>query len=228
MHSISKALLAVRERIAQAERKHERAAGSVRLLAVCKKKPAAAVREAYEAGQRAFGENHLQDALPKVEALRELGLEWHFIGPVQSNKTRPISAHFDWVHSVDRLKTARRLSEQREPALGELNVCIQLNLSGEDTKSGVETVKLEELASQIAQLPRLKLRGLMVIPRPETDFESQRVPFRRLREALESLNVRGFGLDTLSMGMTGDMEAAIAEGATIVRIGTAIFGPRDA
>ena len=225
--SITESLASVRDRIGTAERDHARTAGSVSLLAVSKRKPISAVEAAMAAGQRLFGENHLQEAAPKIEALAGSGLEWHYIGPIQSNKTRPIATHFDWVHGVDRLKVARRLSEQRPQALAALNVCIQVNVSGEDTKAGVSLDEVDELAQAIAALPHLQLRGLMAIPRPEPNFEQQRRPFALLRQKLESLNEQGFSLDTLSMGMTDDMEAAIAEGATMVRIGTAIFGARD-
>ena len=196
------------------------------LLAVSKTKPAQAVRAAVAAGQGAFGENHLQDAMTKVDALAGQGVSWHFIGAVQSNKTRPIAEHFDWVHGIEREKIATRLSAQRPTGRGPLDVCIEVDVSGEDTKSGVPPSKVEPLARLIRELPGLRLRGLMAIPRPAEDFEAQRIPFRQLREILDDLNAKGFGLDTLSMGMTGDLEAAVAEGATIVRIGTAIFGPR--
>ena len=196
------------------------------LLAVSKTKPPEAVRAARSAGQHAFGENHLQDAMTKVETLSGLGVSWHFIGAVQSNKTRPIAAHFDWVHSIEREKIARRLSAQRPAGREPLEVCIEVNVSGEETKSGVPPANVESLARMVRDLPGLRLRGLMAIPRPSPDFETQRIPFRQLREILDDLNAKGLDLDTLSMGMTGDLEAAIAEGATIVRIGTAIFGPR--
>ena len=196
------------------------------LLAVSKTKPAQAVRAAVAAGQGAFGENHLQDAMTKVDALGGQGVSWHFIGAVQSNKTRPIAEHFDWVHGIERGKIATRLSAQRPTGRGPLDACIEVDVSGEDTKSGVPPSEVEPLARLIRELPGLRLRGLMAIPRPAEDFEAQRIPFRQLREILDDLNAKGFGLDTLSMGMTGDLEAAIAEGATIVRIGTAIFGPR--
>lgn len=226
MHDIGAALNAVRARIGELERRYRREPGSVALLAVSKTKPPETVRAAVAAGQHAFGENHLQDAMTKVDALDGQGVSWHFIGAVQSNKTRPIAANFDWVHSVEREKIATRLSSQRPAGRGRLDVCIEVNVSGEDTKSGVPPAEVEPLARLIHELPGLRLRGLMAIPRPVEDFEVQRIPFRRLREILEELNTKGFGLDTLSMGMTDDLEAAVAEGATIVRIGTAIFGPR--
>jgi len=226
MHDIATALSTIRARIGELERRYRREPGSVALLAVSKTKPAEAVRTAIAAGQHAFGENHLQDAMTKVEALAGESISWHFIGAVQSNKTRPIAAHFDWVHSIEREKIATRLSAQRPADRGPLDVCIEVNVSGEDTKSGVPPAAVEPLARMVRELPGLRLRGLMAIPRPAEDFETQRIPFRLLREILDDLNARGLELDTLSMGMTGDLEAAIAEGATIVRIGTAIFGPR--
>lgn len=209
------------------ERRYDRPPGDVRVLAVSKTKPPEAVRAAAEAGQREFGENHVQDALVKLDALGSLDLIWHFIGPVQSNKTRVVAARFDWVHSIDRAKIATRLNAHRPADLPPLEVCIQVNMSGEDSKSGVDPDQVEELARVVSGLPRLKLRGLMTLPRPCADLEAQRQPFAALRRNLERLNTRGFTLDTLSMGMSNDMEAAIAEGATIVRIGTAIFGARD-
>ena len=225
--AVAQSLAAVQARISAAEREFSRPPGSVALLAVSKRKPVSAIEAAVAAGQRRFGENHLQEAVPKIEALADLGLEWHYIGPIQSNKTRPIASHFDWVHGVDRLKVAKRLSEQRSDELGELQVCIQVNVSGEDSKSGVELSEVAQLAHEVSALPRLRLRGLMAIPRPEADFDAQRRPFAELRATLETLNQAGLALDTLSMGMTDDMQAAIAEGATLVRIGTAIFGARE-
>ena len=226
MNSVEAALNVVRTRIGELERRYRREPGSVGLLAVSKTKPPEAVRAAIAAGQHAFGENHLQDAMTKIEALAGTGVSWHFIGAVQSNKTRSIAAHFDWVHGVEREKTAARLSSQRTDDRGPLDVCIEVNVSGEATKSGVPPHEVERLARVVRELPRLRLRGLMAIPRPVEDLESQRIPFRLLREIHDDLNAKGYGLDTLSMGMTGDLEAAVAEGATIVRIGTAIFGPR--
>ena len=226
MHGVDAALNAVRTRIGELELRHGREPGSVSLLAVSKTKPPEAVRAAIAAGQHAFGENHLQDAMTKVEALAGLDASWHFIGAVQSNKTRPIAAHFDWVHTIERAKIAVRLSEQRPAGRGPLDVCIQVNVSGEHTKSGVDPREVEPLARVVREQPGLRLRGLMALPRPASDLESQRAPFRQLREIREDLNSRGFELDTLSMGMTGDLEAAVAEGATVVRVGTAIFGPR--
>ena len=226
MHDVGTALSTVRARIGELERRYRREPGSVALLAVSKTKPPAAVRAALVAGQRAFGENHLQDAMAKIEALAGCGVSWHFIGAVQSNKTRPIAARFDWVHGIEREKIAARLCAQRPAGRRPLDVCIEVNVSGEDTKSGVPPGEVEPLARAVRERPGLRLRGLMAIPRPVADFEAQRVPFRLLREILDDLNAKGLGLDTLSMGMTGDLEAAVAEGATIVRIGTAIFGPR--
>ena len=226
MHDVGTALNAVRARIGELEQRYRREPGSVTLLAVSKTKPPEAVRAAVAAGQHAFGENHLQDALTKIDALDGQGVSWHFIGALQSNKTRPIAAHFDWVHSIERAKIATRLSAQRPTGRGPLDVCIEVNVSGEDTKSGVPPADVDPLARVIRELPGLRLRGLMAIPRPAEDFEVQRIPFRLLREILDDLNAKGLALDTLSMGMTGDLEAAVAEGATIVRVGTAIFGPR--
>lgn len=227
MANIASALTALRARISELERRYERPAGSVGLVAVSKTKPVEAVAAAHEAGQRHFGENQLQDAHTKIEALRGLDIVWHFIGPIQSNKTRGIAEAFAWVHSLDRIKIARRLNDQRPEGMPPLEVCIQVNVSGEATKSGISMERLGEFTSVVSALPRLRLRGLMTIPKPSDDFDVQRLPFRRLRQALVQLNQSGLDLDTLSMGMTDDMEAAIAEGATWIRIGTAIFGPRN-
>lgn len=224
---IQQAIQRVRQKITHAEKQFGRPEGSVRLLAVSKTKPASMVREAYAAGQRHFGENYLQDAIEKIEALPLEGIVWHFIGAIQSNKTRTIAENFDWVHGVDRLKIARRLGEQRPPNRGPLNLCIQVNSSGEASKSGLSFGELPQLAGEIATLPGIRLRGLMTLPAAASDPELQRIPFRRLREALEALNHNGMELDTLSMGMSGDLEAAVAEGATIVRVGTDIFGARQ-
>lgn len=217
----------VQQRIKAAARQFGRPRDAVQLLAVSKTKPAAMVEAAYQAGQRHFGENYLQDALEKIDALPLEGIIWHFIGAIQSNKTRILAEHFGWIHGVDRLKIARRLGEQRPAERGPINLCIQVNSSGEASKSGVTFEALPGLAKEIAALPGVRLRGLMTLPAPTIDPEQQRQPFRQLREALESLNQQGLDLDTLSMGMSGDMEAAIAEGATIVRIGTDIFGARS-
>ena len=216
------------QQIRAAEHRFARQPNSVTLMAVSKTRPAEAVREAYQAGLRHIGENYLQEALDKIEALPDLDIVWHFIGPIQSNKTRPIAEHFAWVHSVDRLKVARRLSEQRPVELPPLNICLQVNISGEASKSGVTPAELPEIAAEVAKLPNIQLRGLMAIPASSDQFEAQREPFRQLRELQEQLNQQGLKLDTLSMGMSGDMQAAIAEGATMVRIGTDIFGARAA
>ncbi|MDB5797763.1 MAG: hypothetical protein JWP36_1665 [Paucimonas sp.] len=231
MSSISRNLQAVQEQITTAAQRASRPVHEIRLLAVSKTFGPDAVIEAAQAGQAAFGENYVQEAIDKmaaVKALRpELVLEWHFIGPIQSNKTRLVASHFEWVHSVDRLKIAQRLSEQRDPALPPLQICLQVNISGEASKSGVAPAELLELAAQVARLPRLRLRGLMAIPEASGDDAQQRLPFRQLRSLLTELNAAGMNLDTLSMGMSADLEAAVAEGATMVRIGTAIFGKRD-
>ncbi len=203
---------------------------AVDLLAVSKTFPAEAVVEAMAAGQRAFGENYLQEALDKMQEVARLqpdtAIQWHFIGPIQSNKTRPIAASFQWVHTVERLKIAQRLSEQRPPELGPLDICLQVNISGEASKSGASEHELPALARAVAGLPNLRLRGLMAIPEPTSDVAQQRAAFARLRTLFEALRADGLALDTLSMGMSGDLAAAIAEGATIVRIGSAIFGAR--
>ena len=221
-------LAAVRDAIQAAAARHGRAIDAVTLLAVSKTQPARAIRAAAHAGQRRFGENYLQEALAKMADLADLDLEWHFIGPLQSNKTRPVAEHFAWVHSVDRLKLAERLSAHRPEGLPLLNVCLQVNISAEASKSGCSLEELPALARAVAALPRLRLRGLMAIPAPAEGLEAQRLPFRRLREAAERLNAEGLALDTLSMGMSDDLEAAIAEGATLVRVGSAIFGARPA
>lgn len=219
-------LRGVRGRIAAAAARAGRDPASVELLAVSKTFEAAAVRALAAAGQRAFGENYLQEALVKQAALADLALEWHFIGPIQNNKTRAIAENFSWVHGVDRLKTAERLSAQRPPGLPPLQVCIEVNVSGEASKGGVSAEALPELAEAVAGLPRLRLRGLMTIPAPTRDTDAQRAAFRRLHELFDGLR-QGYALDTLSMGMSADLEAAILEGATIVRVGTALFGERN-
>ena len=222
-------LVAVQQRIALAAQLASRDPRSVTLLAVSKTFPAEDVRAAHAAGQHAFGENYVQEALTKIETLADLraSLEWHFIGPLQSNKTRPVAENFDWVHSVDRLKIAQRLAEQRPAHLPPLNVCLQVNVSGEASKAGVSPAEAAEVAHAIAALPQLRLRGLMSIPEPAETIDAQRVPHRQLRELFERLRADGLELDTLSMGMSSDLEAAVLEGATIVRVGTAIFGARD-
>ena len=214
-------------RIAHAAEAAGRDAAEVSLLAVSKTWPADSVREAAAAGQRAFGENYVQEGADKVDALAGLGLEWHFIGPLQSNKTRLVANRFAWVHSIDRLKIAERLSAQRDAHLPPLEVCIQVNVSGEASKSGVAPGELPELAHAVAGLPRLRLRGLMAIPEPTSDVALQRARFAALRALCDRLNAEGLALDTLSMGMSDDLEAAIAEGSTMVRVGTAIFGSRS-
>ncbi|AUO26108.1 MULTISPECIES: YggS family pyridoxal phosphate-dependent enzyme [unclassified Pseudomonas] len=224
MSTIADNIGLVSERIRAAAEAAQRDAGSVHLLAVSKTKPAQAVREAYAAGMRDFGENYLQEALGKQAELTDLPLSWHFIGPIQSNKTRAIAENFAWVHSVDRLKIAQRLSEQRPADLPPLNICIQVNVSGEASKSGCTPADLPALAEAISALPRLKLRGLMAIPEPTDDRAEQDAAFATVRDLQASLDL---GLDTLSMGMSHDLESAIAQGATWVRIGTALFGARD-
>ncbi len=225
--TIAENISRIRRQIADYAAKYARNASDVSLLAVSKTKPAADIQAAFEAGQRCFGESYLQEALDKIAALQQLPIEWHFIGHIQSNKTQDIAHHFAWVHSVDRLKIARRLSEQRPADLPPLNVCLQINISAEASKSGISLQQLDELAIQVAELPAIRLRGLMAIPARCDSFSEQRALFHQLNDALQGLNAQGLQLDTLSMGMSGDMEAAIAEGATIVRIGTAIFGPRS-
>lgn len=196
------------------------------LLAVSKTRPADDIRVAHAAGLSHFGESYLQEALAKIETLQDLPLVWHFIGPIQSNKTRPIASHFDWVHSVDRARIARRLSEQRPEGMPPLQICLQVNISGEESKSGANLAELPALAQLVEELPRLQLRGLMAIPRATDDEQQQRQAFATLAQALQGLKRDHPQLDTLSMGMSGDLDAALAEGATIVRVGTALFGPR--
>jgi len=227
MDSIAVNLQAVRARIARAAQAAQRPAGDILLLAVSKTIPAERIAEAHAAGQRAFGENHVQEAVEKITVLATLPLDWHFIGPIQSNKTRLIAEHFSWAHSVEREKIAEGLNAARPEGMARLNVCIQVNVSGEATKSGVAPGDEAKLAEAIARLPRLRLRGLMAIPEPTADVTLQRRRFALLRELKNGLRARGHALDTLSMGMSDDFEAAILEGATIVRIGTAIFGKRD-
>ncbi len=227
MTTISANLQAVHARIVAAAEKCGRNPDDISLLAVSKTWPAADVREAAAAGHHAFGENYVQEGVGKALELELLGLTWHFIGPLQSNKTRLVAENFAWVHSIDRLKIAQRLSEQRPVSLPALQVCLQVNVSGEDTKSGVELVDVPELARQVAELPNVRLRGLMAIPAPTDDVLEQRRAFACLRDAFEQLKADGLPLDTLSMGMSHDLEAAIAEGSTLVRVGTAIFGERN-
>ena len=226
MSAIAGNLQAVNARIAMACKAAGRQPENVQLMAVSKTWPEACVRTASAAGQRIFGENYVQEAIDKILATRDLDLEWHFIGPLQSNKTRLVAEHFSWVHSIDRLKLAERLSTQRPEELPPLQVCIQVNVSGEASKSGCHPEEAHALCQAVATLPGLRLRGLMAIPEPADDEAAQRAPFRRLRKIYEQLRDEGLPLDTLSMGMSHDLEAAVAEGATIVRIGTAIFGER--
>ncbi len=225
---ISENIQSVRSRIKQACVTADRSADSVTLLVVSKTFSAEAVREAFAAGERHFGENYVQEAVDKIAALADLRaqVQWHLIGPLQSNKTRVVAEHFDWVHSVDRLKIAQRLSEQRPAGLPPLQVCLQVNISGEASKSGVAPADTLALALAVARLPNLRLRGLMVIPEAEVDVLAQRAPLRATRELLLQLQQAGLAVDTLSMGMSADLEAAVLEGSTMVRIGTAIFGSR--
>jgi pyridoxal phosphate enzyme (YggS family) len=229
MATISDNIQQVRARIAKACAAAQRPVESVTLLAVGKTFGAADVRAAALAGQRAFGENYVQEAIDKMDALadRRASTEWHLIGPLQSNKTRVVAERFDWVHSIERLKIAQRLAEQRPAALPPLQVCLQVNISGEASKSGMAPAEVRNVAHQVAALPRLALRGLMAVPEPAADLESQRRPHAALRGLLQQLRDDGLAVDTLSMGMSADLEAAVLEGATIVRVGTAIFGMRD-
>jgi PLP dependent protein len=228
MTTLEQRLAGVRQRIQQACQAAGRDPARVGLLAVSKLQPAQAVRQAQQAGQQAFGENYVQEALDKMAALADLrgAIEWHLIGPLQSNKTRVVAEAFDWVHSVDRLKIAQRLSDQRPAQLPPLNVCLQVNISGEASKSGLSPQEVAQVAAAVAALPRLRLRGLMSIPGPAQGLQAQQAPHRALRLMQQELNQRGLALDTLSMGMSDDLEAAVAEGSTMVRVGTAIFGAR--
>lgn len=227
MTTLSAKLQAVLARIAESARQWGRDPAEIRLLVVSKSWPVASVREVVAAGQRAFGESYVQESLLKVAELGGAGIEWHFIGPLQANKTRRVAETFAWVHSVDQLRIAERLSAQRPLSLPSLAVCLQVNVSGEASKAGVALAAAPALARAIAALPHLQLRGLMTVPAASSDFNEQRRPFRRLRELAEQLRADGLPLDTLSMGMSEDLEAAIAEGATLVRVGTAIFGERS-
>jgi PLP dependent protein len=227
MGAITAALQACRKRIDSACHAAGRTRNCAHLMAVSKTFPITAIREAYAAGQRVFGESYLQEALPKLEQLADLAIEWHFIGPMQSNKTRQIATHFDWVHSVAREKIAQRLSEQRPSGLPPLQVCLQVNVSGEASKSGVEPDAALALARVVAGLPNLQLRGFMAIPEPGLSLPAQRSRFRQVAALLDAAKAAGLPLDTLSMGMSDDLEAAIMEGATMVRVGTAIFGARQ-
>lgn len=225
MDHISQRLMRIRAQINVLQQAAQRSPQSVLLLAVSKTKPASDIALAYQAGQRHFGESYCQEALKKQQQLGAFDISWHFIGPIQSNKTKDIAKHFNWVHSVGSLKIARRLNDQRPAQLPPLNVCLQVNISGEDTKSGIAVGDLPALCAAVALLPRLKLRGVMAIPSPKDNFESQRQPYQQLRQAVEQLHSPL--LDTFSFGMSGDLKAAIFEGATIVRIGSALFGSRS-
>lgn len=229
MTTIATNLQLQRERLARACERFGRPADAVGLLAVSKTFPAQAVAEAAAAGQTAFGENYIQEGVEKIQALRAQGLthlQWHCIGPVQGNKTRLVAEHFDWVQSVDRLKIAQRLSDQRPDALPPLQVCLQVNVDGGANKSGVTPTELPALAHAVARLPRLRLRGLMCIPEPAPDFEAAKAVFESARTLFDSLNAEGLALDTLSMGMSDDVEAAVAAGSTLVRVGRGVFGYR--
>ena len=227
MDTIKTRLAGVRQQIETAMQTYGRDQGSVVLLAVSKTRPVDDILDAVRAGQRSFGENYPQEALEKIQSLRREPIEWHFIGRIQSNKTRLIAENFHWVHSVDSLKQAQRLNNQRPPQLPPLNICLQIKVDPETTKGGLSPSEAGALAVCFSSLPRLRLRGLMTLPAPTTDPRAQRLPFRKLRLLLQHLNRQGLDMDTLSMGMSGDLEAAIAEGSTIVRVGTAIFGRRD-
>lgn len=224
MTSIANKIKQINSEIRKAECSAQREEGSVTLLAVSKTKPGSDIIQAYQAGQRHFGESYCQEALIKQKELSCYQITWHFIGPIQSNKTRQIASHFSWVHSVDRLKIAKRLSEQRPAYLPPLNICIQVNISNEQSKSGFQLDELAAIVEQISQLPNISLRGVMAIPHPEADYEQQRVPYRKLYQYVKTID--NFKMDTFSFGMTGDIKAAIAEGSTIVRVGTALFGAR--
>jgi len=226
MKNIGKNLTEIHQQIERAAIDYNRLPGDITLLAVSKKKPASDIRLAYQSGQRDFGENYLQEAESKIQDLADLDIVWHFIGPVQSNKTKALTTSFDWVHCVDRLKIAQRLSDQRPASMSPLNICIQVNVDLEASKSGVSISDVIDLARAIADLPNIRLRGLMTIPAQREGFESQRKPFKLLAKLLEDLQRQGFDCDTLSMGMSHDMKAAVAEGSTLLRIGTAIFGER--
>ena len=228
MSTISEGLQAITTRISAAATAAGRALEDIQLVAVSKTFPPEDIRAAFACGQRAFGESYVQEALEKINDLNDLPLEWHFIGPIQSNKTRAIAETFQWVHSVDRLRVAQRLSDARPALLPPLQVCLQVNISGEASKSGVASAEVALLAEQVSHLSNLRLRGLMTVPRPTDDPEKQRATFHSMRQLLDSVRARGIALDTLSMGMSDDLEAAIQEGATIVRVGRAIYGERAA
>ena len=224
--NVASNLTAVTDRIRVAEHQAHRTPQSVTLLAVSKTKPAALIEAASAAGQRCFGENYAQEAVEKAEALKHLNLEWHFIGPIQSNKTRGLATHMDWIHTVEREKIARRLNDQRPDGMAPLNICLQVNISGEASKAGILPTEVLNLADAISALPKLRLRGLMAIPAPSEGIDAQRRPFKALKDIWDELKGTYPELDTLSMGMSGDLEAAVLEGATIVRIGTDVFGAR--
>ena len=226
-NTIAHNIKAIRAQITHFEQKYERQTGSVQLLAVSKTRPIEDIHASLEENQYSFGENYLQDALSKIENISNKKIQWHFIGPIQSNKTRQIAENFHWVHTIERLKIAQRLSDQRDPAQPPLNICIQVNVSNESNKSGVNIEDALPLAKEINLLPQLRLRGLMAIPAATNEMEKQRQVFRLLRELKNDIVANGIELDTLSMGMSNDLEAAIAEGSTMVRIGTAIFGDRN-
>jgi len=224
---ITNKLAQIHNDISVAEKRYHRAEGSVRLLAVSKTRSVDEIMSAINEGQRHFGENYCQEAIEKIEVIDQPDLIWHFIGPVQSNKTRQIACHFDWIHTVDRIKIAHRLNETRPEDLAPLNICVQVNISGEDSKSGISIDAVTDFINELDQLKRLKVRDLMSLPAPANDFDEQRKPFSILNQELQTLRLSRPELDTLSIGTTQDMEAAIAEGATIVRIGTALFGARN-
>lgn len=226
-NNISVALAHIRQTISDVEVRFNREPGSVQLLAVSKTKTIGDIQAAIDSGQSSFAENYLQEAVEKIKQLNNARLEWHFIGSIQSNKTRELANHFQWVHTVDRIKIAQRLSEMRPDHLPPLNICLQVNISGEQSKSGVEPQQLKQLAADCEALPNIKLRGLMAIPAPESDFDRQRMPFREMQRLFTELKTDYPEMDTLSMGTSNDLPAAIAEGATMVRIGTAIFGSRN-
>ena len=225
-NTIASGLEKTLNRIEETAKRYGRSPEDIQLVAVSKTQPADKLRSAYNLGQKHFGENYLQEAIEKITALSDCDITWHFIGSIQSNKAKIIAEKFDWVHSIDRLKIAQRLNDARPDAQPPLNVCLQVNISAEDTKSGIESGNIRELAQQVANLPKLKLRGLMALPAACHDFDQQRANFASLRQSLEILKQIDLNLDTLSMGMSNDLEAAIAEGATLVRVGSAIFGPR--
>ena len=227
MIGVTENLRKIRDLLANAATEAGRDPATVKLLAVSKKQPVEAIREALAQGQTDFGENYLQEGLEKIAAIASDDPSWHFIGHLQSNKTRAVAEHFDWVHTIDRLKIAKRLAAQRPASKGPLNICLQVDIDNEESKSGARVDAVPGLARDVARLDGLRLRGLMCLPRQRDDFDAQREPFRRLRELADGLRADGMELDTLSMGMSGDYRAAIFEGATIVRIGTAVFGPRD-